>query len=304
MPEVALVISADAERSLRDLAETLRYELERQDVVCALHMGGFSDPTPQRVYVLLDPWAHVRPERRAALPCDAILRRTVAVCTGPLPEDERDECVELLRCAGAVFALDQRVAVDLEREGLRARLLRPGYSERLDRFDPAAARPTDVVFAEARTARQRGYVEAAMHVLRRFDCQQQEAGDDDPRLLLARAKVMIDIHPGDDARLDWRCTVDAIHSGAVVVTEHSSGIAPLKAGEHLLVAAPDAVPYVARALLQDEPRLTALRTAAYERLRAWLPDALPVSILRAAVVELVGEPLPSARPAPVGVSAG
>ena len=86
--------------------------------------------------------------------------------------------------------------------------------------------------------------------------------------------------------------LDAIHAGAVVVTEHSSGIAPLVAGEHLLVASADSLPFVAESLVRDPERLAALRTAAYERLSSWIPFALPVAVLRAAIVELVGEPVP------------
>jgi hypothetical protein len=298
VPEVALVISADGGRALRELAETLSYELARQDVVCSVHAGAFPDVMPQRVCVLLDPWAVVGAEGPAKLSTDA-MHRTVAVCTEPVPEP-RDEWLELLAHAGAVFVLDQRAGVALERHGIRARLLRPGYSERLDRFDPAAARPIDVVFGPRQTGRQREYLAAAAAMLRRFECHELDDGDGDRLSLLARAKVLIDVHAGDDARLDWRLTVDAMHAGAVVLSEHSSQIAPLVAGEQLLVAAPEALPYLARAILDDEPRLARLRAGAYERLRSWLPYALPVSILRAAVVELVGQPVAS----PAGVSVG
>ena len=101
------------------------------------------------------------------------------------------------------------------------------------------------------------------------------------------------LHRGEDSRFDWRGALDAIHAGAVVVTEPSSGIAPLVPGEHLLVASADALAYVVEDLLRDDGRLARLRSQAYDRLKAWVPYALPVSVLRAAVVELVGEPMPS-----------
>jgi glycosyltransferase EpsE len=123
--------------------------------------------------------------------------------------------------------------------------------------------------------------------------------------LLSQTKVVINLHCGEQTLLEWRRTLDAIHAGAVVVTEHSHGIAPLTPGEHLLVSSPDALPFVAESLLRDPPRLARIREAAYERLRNWIPYALPVSVLRAALVELVGEPIspgaslgspPAARP--------
>ena len=71
------------------------------------------------------------------------------------------------------------------------------------------------------------------------------------RSLLAQAKVVINLHGGESTRWSGGRVLDAIHAGAVVVTEHSSGIAPLVAGEHLLVASADALPFVAEALLRD-----------------------------------------------------
>ena len=92
---------------------------------------------------------------------------------------------------------------------------------------------------------------------------------------------------------DWRGALDAIHAGAVFVSEHASGVSPLVRGEHLLTASADALPYVVEGLLADESRLARIRTQAYERLSAWIPYALSVAVLRAAIVELVGEPVPA-----------
>ena len=117
--------------------------------------------------------------------------------------------------------------------------------------------------------------------------------------MLVQAKLSINIHMGEDSRFEWMQALDAIQAGAVIVTEHSSGLAPLVPGQHLITSSPRSLPYVAEAVLRDEDRLAELRARAYERLSTWLPFALPVSVLRAAVVELVGEPLGSPGPAPV-----
>ncbi len=116
--------------------------------------------------------------------------------------------------------------------------------------------------------------------------------------LLGQAKLFINIHMGEDSRFEWMQALDAIHAGAVIVTEHSSGLAPLVPGQHLITSSPRALPYVAEAVLRDADRLAELRARAYERLSTWLPFALPVAVLRAAVVELVGEPLGSRGPRP------
>ena len=160
------------------------------------------------------------------------------------------------------------------------------------------------MFLGAHSLRRTTYLSRAARVLSRHNCLLQisdgapSPGDTSSYLglgrwpLLARTKVLINIHRSDDSRFEWRPALDAIHAGAVVVTEHASGIAPLEPGEHLLVASPDALPYVVETLLRDEQRLARIRAQAYERLSAWIPYALWVSVLRASVVELVGEPIP------------
>jgi hypothetical protein len=300
MPEAAFVMSTHQHHPLRELAESARHELELQAVPSSLHVGGFPEPRPDRVYVLLDPRSYVAAEGAEALPDDAILARTVLLCVEPPPTDPSDPHLALLRRAGAVFAIDQRAVVTLSRLGIRARLLRPGYTRIHDYFDPAADRPIDVLFLGAHTLRRTRYLNRAAHVLARLNCAVYLAGPEQSSLpadakwpLLAQTKVVVNFHGGEQSRLEWRRVVDAIHAGAVVVTEHSSGIAPLVAGEHLLVASADSLPFVAESLVNDPERLATMRIAAYERLSAWIPFALPVAVLRAAIVERVGEPMPA-----------
>jgi hypothetical protein len=305
MPEVAFVMSEDQQYPLRELAGTLGYELELQSVPSALHLGGFPAPGIGVVYVLVDPKGYVAREGPEALPPDGILRRTIFLCTGPPPSAADAVHIALLQRGGAVFVLDQRSVAAMHRLGIPARLLRPGYSKSLDRFDAAAARPIDVMFLGRHSLRRTMYLGRAARVLSRHNCLLQVSEDVPSRgdtssflgagrwPLLAQTKVLINLHRDDGSRFDWRGAVDAIHAGAVVVSEHSSGFAPLIPGEHLVVAGADALPYVVEHLLEDEDRLARLRSQAYQRLRDWIPYALSVAVLRAAVVELVGEPVHS-----------
>jgi hypothetical protein len=304
MPEVAFVMSPRQPHRLRDLAATLGNELELQGVPSSVHIGEFPEPRPSLVYVLLDPQAYVAEEGREALPPDGILRRTIFVCTEP-PPAPYDEHVALLRRAGSVFVLDRPSIAATHRHGIPARLITPGYSRSLDRFDPIAPRPIDVLFLGTHSLRRTKYLGRAARVLSRYNCclkvsehtfdasESNGAPAEARRSLLAQAKVLISIRYAEQPRFDWAGALDAIHAGAVVVTEPSVGMAPLVAGEHLAVGSADALPYVVEALLGDEQRLARLRSGAYERLKAWIPYALSVAVLRAAIVELVGEPLPS-----------
>jgi hypothetical protein len=292
--------------SLRELAETLGYELELQTVPSSVHAGTFPSPRIDLVYVLLDPMGYAADVGPQALPDDAILARTIMLCVGPAPAEPTRPELMLLRRAGAVFAVDQRWVVALGRAGIRARLVRPGFTRRHNYFDPAAVRPIDVAVVGASTPRRTRYMDRAERVLSRLDGVVQMADDESPSTaawslpadakwpLLTQTKVVMNLHGDENDRLEWSRVLDAIHAGAVVVTEHSSGIAPLVAGEHLLVASADALPFVAELLVRDPQRLAAVRDAAYKRLSNWIPFALGVAVLRAAVVELVGEPLPRA----------
>ena len=285
MAQVSLVMPTDRPPLTDELAATLRHELARQDMPAEPSPGAFGEDGLGRVYVLLEPERWLREAGRA--PAEAVLRRTVVLVDEP-PAAGDDALQEMLEGAGAVFAPDQRRATVLHRLSDRpVRVLRAGYSEPLDRFDPDAERPVDVTVLGVPSSTEREAIAAA---LTGTVCKFAEEGASrlEP---LSRSKLVLNLHDGPCAQLEWRRVLDAVHCGAVVVTEHAGGIAPLAVGEHLLAGSRDALPYIAAALLRDPQRLATMRAAAYQRLREWMPYALPVSVLRAAIVELVGEPV-------------
>ena len=95
MPEVAFVMSDRPALSAARAGRDAGYELELQAVPSSVHLGGFPEPRPSLVYVLLDPQGYVADEGEQALPADAILRRTIFVCAEPPPSDDDDEHVAL-----------------------------------------------------------------------------------------------------------------------------------------------------------------------------------------------------------------
>lgn len=303
MPEVAFVMPPGLDHPLREFVRSIEYELGRQGVITSERIGSFPVPRPRLVYVLVAPRAYVAELGPAALPGDALLNKTIVLSAEP-PEavGESDE-LDVLSRAGAVFTVHPRSAVALQRQGIRALALRPGYAPSRDRFDPGAERPIDVMFLGTPSPRRTRYLERAARILARHNCRLQPVPDV-PRAgetaspeaegqgsLLAETKVLISLHCDDSPTFDWMGAVEAMQAGAVVVSEPAGGMAPFVAGEHLLVAAPDALPYIVKSLLGDPARLARLRSQAYERLRDWVPLALPVGVLRAAIVELVGRPV-------------
>jgi hypothetical protein len=91
--------------------------------------------------------------------------------------------------------------------------------------------------------------------------------------------------------LDWPRVLDAIHRGAVVLHEQALGLAPLVAGRHLFVAAPEALDTVAAALRSDPARLGRVRSEALDFVRGALPLALAAAALVGAARALVAQPL-------------
>lgn len=307
MGDVEFIVAPGQPYAARELAETLVFELDRQDMPGEVTLTDALSPVEDRdallpVYVLVDP----RPLVSASgplLPGPELLRRTVVVWTGPPPAAADRAVLSPLRWAGAVFASSQRSVAALHRVGVKARLLRAGYSERLDRFDPEAVRTIGALFLGVESPRRLERLAAVRPMLERCRFEvvtaMAEPRSDEPQAplaaprweLLSQAEILLSIHADEDRAIDWPGVLDAIHAGAVVVTEHSSQIGPLVPGEQLIAASPDALPHVAHALLRDPTRLRRIRHAAHARLREWIPYALWASILRAAVVELIGEPV-------------
>ena len=300
MPDVAIVISPEQPQPLPELVVALADELEREGVKCSVHA---SFPAPRRglVYLFVSPRDFAR-AHGPSLPEPAVLKRTVVL--GALdPTELQDEDVDRLRDMGAVFDITQGAVSALHRRGIPARLLRPGHVVAWDRFDPSAPRPIDVVFYGTRSPRRESALAAAADVLARHGCVIHLA-DDAPHPrdsatwmasgrwpILAQSKLVVNLHRGPDARLEWLRAIDAMHAGAVLLTEHASGLAPFVPGEHLLVASAQALPHVAEALLRDEPRIRRIRAAAHERLSSWLPFSASVAVMRAALLEVVGRPV-------------
>ena len=110
--------------------------------------------------------------------------------------------------------------------------------------------------------------------------------------LLARSKVLVNLHRGTKTALEWVRVLEAVTNGCVVVTEPSVDLGPLRPGEHLLVAEPHEIGRVAAALARDEPRRTVIAEAARELCRTELDMAAPAARLVDVCRRAAGAPAP------------
>ncbi len=117
--------------------------------------------------------------------------------------------------------------------------------------------------------------------------------------------MIVNLHREEKAAFEIVRGLEAILNGCVIVTEPSSDLGPLVPGRHLLVAEPDEVGPVVRALVRDDDRRREIATAAYDLCRTEL--AMDPYAVRMAEVATRLAALPDdvrTTPAPTAADAG
>jgi hypothetical protein len=148
--------------------------------------------------------------------------------------------------------------------------------------DPAVdewdeGRDIDVLFLAAHSERRARVLAQCGDVLRRYTTRiaftegDPTKGVADEHTLLRRARVLLIVHRDGDTAFEWPRVMKAIHHGAVVVTERSTGMAPLRAGHDLMVSSTQALPWVLDFALGDDARLRTMRNCALETVRRSKP---------------------------------
>jgi Glycosyl transferase family 2/Glycosyl transferases group 1 len=302
MAEIAFVLAPGQNAFFRELAEALRAELERLGVAATIAEGDFPKPRKGLVYVLLPPHEYAE-LRRGDLPAE-LLGRTIFVCAEQPGSPWFGSNLGLTRLGGAVFDVNPASVRRLRELGIEAEHLRLGYTPLWDRFDPGADRSVDVLFL-GRASRRREQLLAswAPALWRRRSrlvlsdnlspnpaTSESFVAGEEKRRLLADSKLLLNVHGDEEPYFEWLRVLEAIHCGAVVVSEWSTDYAPLVAGEHFLSGRPESLAAIAEGLLADEPRRRAMRAAAYELIRERLPMSAAAERLAEAAERLDRRP--------------
>ena len=263
MPELAFVMSPKQNFFFRELVAAIRHELDAQGIRSSLHER-FPEPHPDRVYVLVPPHEYVALEGPDSLPPDPLLARTIFVCAEQPGTVHFEEDVKLAARAGAVFDINPR-SVELFRHfGVGAQYLALGYTDLWDHYEPEREKDIDVLFLGSHSPRRVRFLSEYASTLAKYRTHIQISDNSTPNTagstsfvaeekwdLLARAKILINIHQGDEPYFEWLRAMDAIHCGAVLVSEHSSGYEPLKPAHHLFFGDPASLAHRADRLLLD-----------------------------------------------------
>lgn len=254
-PEVVFAFTGGQNAFHRELAEALCFELERLGARSRVVVDEFPAPTDGRVVVLLP--AQEFAAFGGVVLAPALLRRCIALS----PEQ-----------------------------------LQLGYSEAWDGRGGVAERDIDVLFLGRASERRERALAGYADLLERFRCEFVLADPSVPnahagpsfvtgankRALLARSKVLLNVHAGEGAGFEWLRAAEAISCGCAVVSEHSPDLEPLRPGVDLLTGSLGSLGYLAAWLAEDDARRTELAREAEARLRATpLADAA-VKLLDAA----------------------
>lgn len=269
-------------------------------------------------------WAYVMvPHEYAALvppengPTTELRGRTIALCTEQPGTGWFELSASYAECVGAAFDISGIGETELRRRGIRAERFRLGWCEAWDvPLRERGDRDLDVLFMGSTTARRERLLAANAFALSRRRARillAPERPKPDPRPdfvtgaakrdLLARARVLLNIHRRDLAYFEWVRALEAICAGAVLVSEHAHGGDPLIAGEHFLSGQPEDLGLLANALLDDPDELAAIAERAYDFVRSELTMWPSTERLVAAAERLADRPRRRLSTPPVALSA-
>lgn len=240
-PEVVFAFTGGQNAFHRELAEALSFELGRLGARSRVVVDEFPAPTDGRVVVLLP--AQEFTEFGGVVLAPALLARCIAIS----PAD-----------------------------------LQLGYSEAWDGRDGIAERDIDVLFLGRASERRERALAGCADLLERFRCEFVLADPSVPnahegpsfvagenkRRLLARSKVLLNVHAEEGAGFEWLRAAEAISCGCAVVSEHAPGLEPLRPGVDLLTGSLDSLGYLAAWVAEDDERRAEIAREAEARLRA------------------------------------
>jgi len=320
--ELTFALAPRQNRFFAELVAALRFELSELGVRSEVGTGPLPAPRRGRVTVLVPPheWFALTPEPLRPHPGE--LRRAVFICAEQPGTWFFDEDVRLAGAHGAaVLDINASSVRELRRRGVAADHLPIGWTrhwacapEELD-----GARDLDLLhlglWSERRAAALARYAPHLARWRSRLILADPEGPhaepapnfvvEDDKWALLRRSRALLNVHVDERPYFEWLRVAQAIANGVAVVTEHSTGVAPLEAGRHFVSGSVDALGLLAGGLLENEDRRRAMARDAYELLRAEMPLRRSAELLVAAAESVADRevriaPRPPRPPVPAG----
>lgn len=289
------VSAAGASSFMHELLGVVAYEVSELGIETTLSEGGYPPPEPDDVYVVV-PHEYFIAAPVASHPSEAQRRRTIAFCVEHPGNVTFERTAQWASTLGRAVDINDDSTLALRSRGVPAERFTLGYSRALDRWGGRPGeRDVDVVYLGTTDARRSQALTSYAERLAPRSVQLLVPPHEwmthtrpdflmgrEKLALLARSKILVNLHRGDSYALEWVRIVEAISNGCAVVSEHSVDFAPLVPGEHIVFGHWRNLALLADVLLEDPAALADLRTRAYEFLR----DEQPMRPSAARLVDL------------------
>lgn len=292
-PEFSFTLARGQNQFFVELADALAYELRALGAVVRVTIGEIPLAREGLVHVFLPPHEYVSLSRYR--PPAPLLARSIVISAEQPGSHFFSANVPLVRDAGAVFDINERSVRAYRSEGIEATLLELGHTKLWDRFEGShppsggdgpgldaaqSERDIDILFLGRLTPRRELALASCARVFERFRCHLGLSDNSRPNVtsgptfvsgnhkrdLLARAKVLLNVHGEDEPYFEWLRVAEAICAGCAVVSERSSDLAPLQSGRHVLTGEVGSLGLICALLVENVPLREQMRTDAYELL--------------------------------------
>lgn len=305
-PTVCFVSASRQNVFFAELLDALAEALEGHGLTVEHAVDCFPQLRDELVYVfiphellpLLMPDAH---------PSEPQLRRSVTICTEQPGTSWFDECARISRRAAATIDINRLGVAALKKLDVEAKFLQLGYTPRWDHGHAMrdSERPVEVTFLAGVTSRRlNALARCARHLAgRRTELHLPEAlvphqADSEFFIsgarkwdLLSKSKLLMNVHRSELGYFEWQRAIEAMINGCVVLSEHSLGFDPLVPGEHFVSASFDSLDVALEGIIDDEERLSRMRTSAFLLLRDEYPLSASIEVLAEAVDEVATRPV-------------
>jgi hypothetical protein len=302
-PEIVFALAPGQNRFFRELADALGAELEALGVRTRISDAGLPPVRAGAVTVLMPPHEFVA--LSGVQPPPEALGRCVMVTAEQPSTAFFASNLELARHAGSVLDINPRSIRAYRAGGVAAEHLQLGYSPAWDRRDGITGRDVDVLFIGRATGRRETLLAGMADALERFEFRvilsdnRMAATDEGPNFvagenklnLLARTKVLLNIHGEGEPYFEWLRVSEAMSNGCAIVTEHSTDIAPLRPGVDVLSGRAESLGLLVAALLDDDEARAKMTQSAESLLREQVNLAAGARTLLAAAQRVDQTPI-------------
>jgi hypothetical protein len=281
VPEIAFVLAERQNRFFAELVQAIRDELGALGVRSSVSLDGFPAARAGLVYALVPPheWVALH---GGALPPPELLARTVVLCAEQPGTTFFEANAPIAAAAGAVFDISPLSVAEWRRRGVAAERFTLGHTARWAAPSIAGPRDVDIAFLGSASERRNRLLASYAPQLARRRCRillSDNSGPNDGRApgflagaakrdLLRRTRVLLNVHTGEQPYFEHLRAVEAMLSGAVIVSEHGTGTEPLVPAVHFLSGRVETLGHLATELLEDDGRRRALQQAAAELMAA------------------------------------